>query len=39
MEARGAIIEAIYDNPLGDTLTEICGPHVDYVWDITSQNP
>lgn len=39
MEARAAIIEALYDNPLGDTLTDICGPHVDYMWDITSQNP
>jgi hypothetical protein len=39
MEARASIVEAIYDNPLGDTLTDICGPHVDYMWDITSQNP
>jgi hypothetical protein len=39
MEARASIVEAIFDNPLGDTLTDLCGPHVDYVWDITSQNP
>lgn len=39
MEARAAIIEAMYDNPLGDTFTDICGPHVDYMWEITSQSP
>ena len=39
MEARGAIVEAMIDNPLGDTFTDICGGHADYIWDITSQNP
>lgn len=39
MEARAAVVEALYDNPLGDTFTDICGPHSDYMWDITSQNP
>lgn len=39
MEARAAVIDALYENPLGDTLTDICGPHTDYMWDITSQNP
>jgi hypothetical protein len=39
MEARAAIVEAIEDNPLGDTLTDICGRHADYIWEITSQNP
>ena len=39
MEARAELIDALYDNPLGDTFTDICGPHTDYMWDITSQNP
>jgi hypothetical protein len=39
MEARAELIDALYDNPLGDTLTDICGPHMDYMWEITSQNP
>lgn len=39
MEARTAIVEAMIDNPLGDTFTDICGSHADYIWDITSQNP
>ena len=39
MEARAAIVETMYDNPLGDTFTDICGPHTDYMWEITSQNP
>ena len=39
MEARGAIVQAQIDNPLGATLTAICGDHSDYLWDITSQNP
>ncbi|HEX9706419.1 MAG TPA: hypothetical protein VGA24_02175 [Steroidobacteraceae bacterium] len=39
MAARAAIIEAYDDNPLGDTLTDICGDHTDYMWEITSQSP
>ncbi len=39
LEARGEIIQSLDDNPLGDTLTDICGPHADYMWEITSQNP
>lgn len=39
MEVRAATIEALDDEPLSDTLTDICGRHSDYMWDITSQNP
>lgn len=39
MEARGAIVEALIDDPLGETFTDICGSHADYMWEITSQSP
>lgn len=39
MEARDSVVEAMIDNPLGDTFTEICGDHTDYIWEITSQSP
>jgi hypothetical protein len=39
MEARDTIIQAFIDNPLGDTFTDICGDHSDYMWEITSQSP
>jgi hypothetical protein len=39
MEARAAIVEAGDDMPLGDTLTDICGQHTDYMWEIKSQAP
>ncbi|TAK51109.1 MAG: hypothetical protein EPO25_17545 [Gammaproteobacteria bacterium] len=40
MTARGELIEAMYDkNPLGDTFSEICGPHADYLWEIKFSNP
>ncbi len=39
MEARDGLVQAMIDNPLGETLTGICGDHTDYIWDITSQNP
>jgi hypothetical protein len=36
MKARGDAIGAIYDedNEAGAEFTEICGPHVDYIWNI-----
>ena len=36
MKARGESIEAIYaeDNEAGAEFSDICGPHVDYMWDI-----
>jgi hypothetical protein len=39
MEARGAVVQALVDNPLGNTFTDICGDHTDYIWEITSQSP
>ena len=39
LAARGAAIEAMYadDNEAGAEFSEICGPHVDYMWDITHE--
>ena len=36
LNARNEAIEAIYadDNELGTEFSDICGPHVDYMWDI-----
>ena len=36
MKARGEAIAAIYaeDDAAGDEFSEICGPHVDYIWNI-----
>ncbi len=36
LKARGEAISAIYaeDNEAGTELSDICGPHVDYMWDI-----
>ncbi len=39
MEARAAVVEAMEDNPGGDALTEICGEHTDYIWEIKAQAP
>ncbi len=36
LNARNEAIDAIYadDNELGMEFSDICGPHVDYMWDI-----
>ena len=36
MKARGEVIEAIYadESEAGAEFSDICGPHVDYLWDI-----
>jgi hypothetical protein len=39
MATRAEVIEAVFDNPLGDTFTDICGKHADYMWDIKFANP
>ena len=39
MEARAAIVAAADDTPLSNTLTDICGQHTDYMWEIKSQAP
>jgi hypothetical protein len=39
LEARASITQALMDNPLGDTFTDMCGSHADYMWDIKSSKP
>ena len=41
MAARGDAIEALYDddNEAGAEFSEICGPHVDYIWNIVNETP
>lgn len=39
MEARGAIVDLMRDNPAGALLTEICPTHSDYIWEIKAQAP
>jgi len=36
MKARGEVIDAVYaeGSEAGEEFSEICGPHVDYIWDI-----
>jgi len=34
MAARADINQALTDNPLGDTFTEICSAHEDYMWEV-----
>lgn len=40
MKARGDAIGALYgeDDEAGAEFTEICGPHVDYIWNIQLEN-
>ncbi|MGB5131205.1 MAG: hypothetical protein WBO00_01215, partial [Steroidobacteraceae bacterium] len=34
MAARAEIVQALTDNPLGDTFTDICDSHTDYMWEV-----
>ena len=36
LAARADLNEALTDNPLGDTFTEICDSHDDYMWEVTA---
>ena len=40
LAARGAAITALYadDDAAGNEFTEICGPHVDYMWNIVHES-
>jgi hypothetical protein len=40
MAGRGKVIEAVYaeDSEAGTEFSEICGPHVDYMWNIGIEN-
>ena len=42
LAARNSVIESAYqdgDNKAGAEFTEICGDHVDYMWDIQLETP
>lgn len=39
MSARAAMVEALENNAGGDMLTDICGEHSDYIWEIKAQAP
>jgi hypothetical protein len=39
LEARAAVVDAMEDNAGGDVLTDICGEHTDYIWEIKAQAP
>jgi len=39
LEARASVNQALMDNPLGDTFTDICGSHTDYMWEIKYSKP
>jgi hypothetical protein len=34
MAARSKLTAALMDNPLGETFTEICDAHDDYMWEV-----
>lgn len=36
LATRAELIQAFTDNPLGDTFTEICDSHDDYMWEVTA---
>lgn len=38
MAARSKLNAALTDNPLGDTFTEICDAHEDYMWDVKASS-
>jgi hypothetical protein len=39
LEARASVTQAMMDNPLGDTFTDICGSHTDYMWENKFSKP
>ena len=38
MAARAMVIEAMVDNPLGETFTQICDAHDDYMWEVKASS-
>lgn len=38
MAARSELKQALTDNPLGDTFTEICSAHEDYMWEAVASS-
>jgi hypothetical protein len=39
LAGRGSVVEMMMDDPLADTLNDICGSHADYIWDIQFEQP
>lgn len=39
MKARGMAMQAMQDDPLADMLSDICGSHTDYMWEIRATAP
>ena len=39
LEARASLNETLTDNPLGDTFTEICDSHTDYIYEVRFSSP
>lgn len=39
MAARAEITQALQDQPLGDTFTDICNSHTDYIWNLKFEKP
>lgn len=39
MAARAEITRVIQDDPLGDTFTDICNSHTDYMWNLKFEKP
>lgn len=39
MAARSSIVAAWQDDPLAETLDDICGSHADYIWETKSGKP
>ena len=41
LAARNEAIEMVYgeDDEAGKEFTELCGPHVDYMWNIQLEKP
>ena len=38
MMARGEIIQALTDNPLGTTFNDMCNSHEDYIWNVVASS-
>jgi hypothetical protein len=38
MAARARLVEALTDNPLTDTFTQMCDAHDDYMWEVKASS-
>lgn len=39
MAARGELVRAMRDDPLGAAFNDICGSHADYIWEVKFDRP